>query len=220
MRSQAPVQVISAGRVDSRRALAFGWERTKADLGFWLFATALFRGGSSVLSWIAHAAGPFGLPLLFVDLFVPIVLAIGYTQVGIDAADGKEPRVAVMWAGWRQTISFFVTGCLIGLVVLCGTLLFVVPGIIWSAQFMMAPHFVVDRKMGPLAAMRASSIVTKGIKTPLLAFTFWLTMLNLAGFLCLGVGVLVSAPVTTIAMGLVFREIVSARERELAQPGS
>ena len=219
MRSQAPVHVISAGRIDIRRALAFGWERTKAHLGFWLLATALLGGGSSALSWIAHQAGPFGLPLLVVDLFVPVVLAIGYTQLGIDAADGKEPRAEVMWAGWRQAISFSVTGFLIGLVVLIGTILFIIPGILWSAQFMMAPHFVVDRKMGPLAAMKASSIVTKGIKGPLLVFTFWLTMLNIAGFLCLGVGVLLSGPITTIAMGLVFREIAADRKQELAPLG-
>ncbi len=219
MRSQAPVKVISAGRVDVRRTLAFGWERTRANLGFWILATVLLAGGSSILGGIAHLAGPLGLPLLVANLFVPGILAIGYTQLGIDVAAGKPPRAEVMWAGWRQTISFFVVGSLVGLVVLIGTLLFVVPGIVWSAQFMMAPHFVVDRKIGPLAAMRASSIATKGIKGPLLTFTFWLTMLNIAGLLCLGVGILVTGPITTIAMGLVFREIASARKRELAQLG-
>jgi uncharacterized membrane protein len=77
--------------------------------------------------------------------------------------------------------------------------LLIVPGVIFTLMFMFATFIVVDRELGPIEAMKESKRLAHGHKWALLGFVLVLALINLLGVLALGVGLLVSIPVSSLA---------------------
>ena len=108
---------------------------------------------------------------------------------------------------------------MIPLVVLGGLILLIIPGIIWAVRFSFSFYIVVDTKVGPVIAMKESYAITKGKFWKLLLFWIVVGLVNLLGLICLGVGLFVSVPVTTLASVYVYRWL-SQRKAGLLQTAS
>jgi uncharacterized membrane protein len=109
-------------------------------------------------------------------------------------------------------------GILYGLIVLAGIILLIVPGIVWAVKFSLCFYFVIDKGLGPVQALKASSRTTIGVKWPLFGFGLLCGLINLLGLLCLVVGVFVTYPTVLIAHALVYRQLL-AQTPELAEFG-
>jgi hypothetical protein len=88
--------------------------------------------------------------------------------------------------GWQ---TFFVLFALLGIVSLIGI----------GIALMFVNYLVIARNLSPVAALKESARITKGHRWGLLAFMVLSLLVNLLGLICLGVGLLVSVPVTTFA---------------------
>lgn len=86
-----------------------------------------------------------------------------------------------------------------GLVVFLGLILLIVPGVIAALAFYFTLYLIVEKQLWPIEAMKESVRITRGYRMQLLLFTLAVAGLNILGFLCLIVGLLVSIPVTMIA---------------------
>jgi uncharacterized membrane protein len=100
----------------------------------------------------------------------------------------------------------------------CSLILLGFPGIMWGVKFSLWPYFVIDKGLGPIAALKASSRTTMGVKRDLLGFNILLGLINLAGLLCLILGVFATYPTVIVAHALVYRQL-SAQTPELAEWG-
>lgn len=90
-----------------------------------------------------------------------------------------------------------VIGTLIGI----GYFLLIIPGLILTFMWMFAPCVQGDRTdLGFIEAMKVSSRTAKGKWLKLLGLIIALALLNLLGALLLGLGLLVTIPVTHIAL--------------------
>ena len=105
-------------------------------------------------------------------------------------------------------------GILYLLIVAGGFLLLIFPGIIWSIKFSYCYYFVIDKGLGPVEALRASSRTTMGVKWHLFGFGILCGMINALGFLCLIVGAFATFPTVMVASALVYRQL-SAQTPEL-----
>jgi len=76
-----------------------------------------------------------------------------------------------------------------------------------SLRFMFVMYVVVDRKVGAGEALGESTVMTKGNKWKLLGFCLAMMGVNLLGLLCLVVGLLVSIPVSQMAVAYMYREL-------------
>ena len=72
-------------------------------------------------------------------------------------------------------------------------------------MFMFATFIVIDRELGPIEAMKESKRLAHGHKWALLGFVLVLALINLLGVLALGVGLLVSIPVSSLAFVHTYR---------------
>ena len=97
------------------------------------------------------------------------------------------------------------------LTVLLGLILLIIPGIIWIVRFSFSPLILVDTKMGPIASMKESWAITRGNFWKLVLFWIVVALVNFAGFLLLGVGLLVTVPLTTLASIYIYRELSKAK---------
>lgn len=64
---------------------------------------------------------------------------------------------------------------------------------------------LIDKEVGPIAALKESARITKDMKWNIFCLIFALGFIQLLGFVVLGVGVLVSFPVSMLAMIYVYR---------------
>lgn len=64
--------------------------------------------------------------------------------------------------GWQNIWKMFALNLLVGVTVVGGLLLLLVPGLIFLARLSMAPYFLIDQNLDPIAAYKASWHATKG----------------------------------------------------------
>jgi uncharacterized membrane protein len=109
-------------------------------------------------------------------------------------------------------IKYILTAIIVGIIVIVGLMLLIIPGIIFAVRLQFAPYLVVDRSAGPLTAIRGSWAMTKGSAGKLIIFDFVIGLITALGVLVLGVGLLVAAPVTMLATARVYRKLAQSAE--------
>jgi uncharacterized membrane protein len=93
-----------------------------------------------------------------------------------------------------------------------GLIFLIVPGIFILAILFFVPYVVVDEKRGILQSLARNMELTKGIRLQLFLFILVLIVVNVLGVLALGVGLLVTFPVTYLASAYVYRRVNSPQE--------
>jgi len=180
-----------------------------------------------------------GLLMTFV---IEIILGIGLIKIVLGFCDSLKPRFSTLFNGWDCFWRYLGAGLLYCLIVggafiaciLPFALLSVlmrtpwfalvaftaasIPVAILSIKFSLCFYFVIDRGLGPIKALKASSWATKGAEWSLFVFGILCGLINLLGFLCLFVGLFATFPIIMVAMALVYRDL-SAQTPELAKLG-
>jgi len=193
-----------------KESVKYGWQKCKEHLKLVLFATFLVLAVSSVSGLGDASKGGYGINLSLFGIIVMIFLVIvkiGYTKIFLRMHDGENPEFVEIFDEYKTFWRYLGVSILWPLTVLGGLLLLIIPGIIWLVRFSFSPVIVIDNKIGPIAAMKESYAITKGNFWKVLLFWLSIGLINLLGFICLGVGLLVTIPVSTFAIIHVYREL-------------
>lgn len=162
----------------------------------------LARGWPITGSFIALLFN-FALQVLFPMAMIGISLK-AYDSIGTTRfADAWRPEV--FWRFLGATFLYYMA-------MIAGTLLFVIPGIIASVAFMFAPFLVIDKGLGPIAALKESARITKGNRWRMIALMAAIMLLSFLGFLALIVGSLVVMPVYWLSMASAYRRLSAAAD--------
>jgi uncharacterized membrane protein len=209
--------------ISTRSAVRFGWETFKRRPWFFIGSTLVIGIAYSVVEGLtsaidAAATGSADEPSLLgtsLNLAASTLISMGATSFYLAAHDAPDTvDLSPLWHP-RPFWKFLGTSLLVGLAVIVGLILLIVPGIIFAMMFMFATFVVIDRELGPINAMNESARIAKGYKWQLLGFIVVLALLNLLGLIALVVGLLVTVPVTSLAFTHVYRAL---SERAGAKP--
>ena len=96
--------------------------------------------------------------------------------------------------------------------VFLGFLLLIIPGVIAATTFIFAPYLVVDKGLGPIAALKESARITKGNLPRVLALMGAITLISILGLVALIVGLLVAVPVVSVAYVSAYRRLSAAAD--------
>ena len=89
-----------------------------------------------------------------------------------------------------------------------GLILFVIPGIYLAIKYMFALVILIDEEtISATDALKKSSDITLGVKWSLFGFLLLLILINLIGIALLGIGLLVTIPISTFATVYIFRRL-------------
>ncbi len=178
------------------RWLAEGWAVVSADLGSYVLIALLFF----LLS---------GVPL------IQGALIAGFHIYTMKRIMGRNADIGDFFQGFKFFLPTLVASLLIGIFTFLGILALIIPGLVVAAMYKFTYLFIVDKQMDFWPAMQASHAV---VRKDYVGFTVFLVaafLVNVLGFLCLIVGLLVTVPMTFAAVTVAYKEIVGFDRRTL-----
>lgn len=211
-------------------AFSWGWTKFTQQVGPFLLGVLAYLAVIVVISAVLFAVilggtvasvdpdtqelrNGAGLGLVFGYLLVVAVVLLlsafmqaGVTRASLEVADGRRIEVGTFFR-FDEFGKVVVAALLVGLGTAVGILLFVLPGLVFAffAQFTL--FFVIDKRMAPVDAIRASfTLVTRNLGAVVLLFLA-VYAANLVGSALCGVGQLVSFPVGLLATTWMYRRL-------------
>jgi uncharacterized membrane protein len=166
-----------------------GWAMVQADLGNVVLVSLVF----TLLN---------GVP------FIQGALIAGFHYYFLKRLLGRRAEFADLFKGFNFFVPTLVASLLIGLFVFGGTLLCIIPGLVIAAMYKFTYLFILDKRMDFWQAMQASHAVAKNDYFGFTMFLLLTALVNLLGFICCIVGLLVSIPVTFAAITIAYQELV------------
>ncbi len=192
----------------------------KKNLGFFiplLIIIILLYGVPYAIAEIALEVNVLlGIILHIADFILTTIISIGLIKIALRFCDNEKARFRDLFSHYRLFFNYLLGLVLYGLIVFVGTLWLIVPGIIWGIQFSFFDYFIVDKKVGPIEALKRSSAITRGAKWNLFIFFLMLIGINLLGATCLLLGLFITIPITMIAWAFVYRRLLAQAEIALA----
>ncbi|MFC1653610.1 hypothetical protein ACFL1M_02080 [Patescibacteria group bacterium] len=117
-------------------------------------------------------------------------------------------------------VKYLIGSIYYSVIVGVGLLLLVVPGVIWALRYQFFGYLIIDQGLGIKDALSKSKEITQGNLKKLFVFGLLLMLINVAGALLLGLGLLITIPLSLMAVGVLFRQLtgVSQRSSQAPQP--
>lgn len=188
-----------------RDAISDGWRVVLREPSTMLALTVLQLAVLSIGGGASRVTGPLAH---FVAQVASAALAVGWWRVASRAQQGQPVSLtAVTELTAIELLRYFVTIAMLVVVVGLGLLLLVVPGVYVGARLLFAPLVVVEEGLDPVAAMRRSWDMTADVGAHVVALALALVAIDLLGALALGLGLLVTMPISLVAIVHVYRRI-------------
>ncbi|NTW70253.1 MAG: hypothetical protein HGB23_10490 [Chlorobiaceae bacterium] len=184
-----------------------GWEMFRQNIGEFIGFTLILFAISAVSS-----AGSGGGSFIFSSLLAP--LYIGFGLAAFKRMNGTEIQFSDFFGGFRYFLPLFLASLAMGILVAVGLVLLVLPGIYLAVGYTFAMFLIVDYRMEFWQAMETSRKIVTREWWPIFWFACLLALLNLGGALALGVGLLVTIPVSSCAVAIAYKEIVGLYSSE------
>ena len=191
-------------------ALAFGWETFKKNVFFLIILVlimAVANFGVSMVLGVLGDSAPAVILSNIVSYVITVLVSLGATKIFIDLVDGKKPSYESLYNQFPLIINFFITQVLAGLAIFAGLLLLIIPGIYLAVKLSFASYLVIDKKLGPIDALKQSYEITKGNWWNIVFLGVVSGLITLAGALALLVGLFVAVPVVMLAYAYTYRKL-------------
>lgn len=120
-------------------------------------------------------------------IVVGFILSAGVTRIVLELAADRSIGFRTLFSEYTgATARYFEAAVVSGVVIMVGYLLLIIPGIVWSIKYRFAPYIALEKKVGPLDAMRQSAALTQGHKSTLFGLDLamaGITVLSVVPFL-------------------------------------
>ncbi len=192
-----------------KEALRYGWTTFKAQPWVFVGAAAIIAVVSIVLRKLAgnnHDAMSGIISL--VGTVLQWWLYLGFMRMVLKTYAGVSINVNMLFAeSWKTLLQYAIVAILSGILIFIGGILLIVPGIIVATMLSLAPLLVVDRGIKGIEAMKESRRITEGHRMNIFLFMVIIIVLNIVGALALGVGLLVTVPISFLAFVYAYKQI-------------
>ncbi len=208
-------------------AFVFGWNTFKKNKGLLVVTTLIyffltnihlilkyvFLSGFNIKGELtfsllnSQTANPYSLTVFFVWFFSGILVNAWMIKFMLDFSSHQGGRFFISPPPPKKIFNFVCGYLLYFFMVMLGTLLFVFPGIYIAMRYYFFSYVLLDQNKSFLSAFQKSALMTRGIKWELFLFWFLTQALSFLGLLILGVGALVTFPLTHLAIVFTYRTL-------------
>ncbi len=206
-------EMMTTQKFCKSEAVRFGWNTMKSNLGFFIGLLIVVGLINFVPGYIAELMKE-DAPLLSIIISIAssllsMVILMGLIRITLRLHDNERGEFTDLFSCFSLFFKYLFGSILYGLIILGGTMLLFIPGIIWAIRFQFFSYFIVDEGLGPIEALKRSSLITRGVKWDLFLFGLLLILINLLGALCLWIGLFATIPTTMVAMAFVYRKLLT-----------
>jgi hypothetical protein len=192
--------------------LRFGWDSFKKRPWFFIGVVLLIVIISGIMEGFTpdpvRSVSDFVLAVI--ALVIGLLLEMGLVAFALKAhADVEKAEVKDLWHP-QHFWQYAAVKILTGIIVVIGLVLLIVPGIIAALALIFATYLVIDKNLGPIEAIKESVRITKGHRWQLFLLALALIGINILGALALMVGLLVTIPVSLLAVAHAYRKLSAA----------
>ncbi|MDY0061233.1 MAG: hypothetical protein RBU45_15600 [Myxococcota bacterium] len=197
-------------KADIGKCLQQAWDLFKVEWQIWVLAALIFMGITTV-----------ALILLVIPLFfVAGALQAGMFHMALKQIKGQKLEVGDVFAGFSRYGDTTLLSIVVGLIVFGGTLLCIIPGLIFGAWYMFAYPLMMDRGMSWGDAMAESKkLVTQNIWEFVIFSLVAGFIMSVGSYACY-VGILASFPLYYLMITLAYKDIFGLAEGGDALPAT
>jgi hypothetical protein len=191
-----------------------GWRQFKSRAGIFVVSMLLL-----FLSWVVlgiaveflHRLGlAVWLVLHLAWLFLFSGMLVGLHVMALKSVDGGIPRIGDLFASLEQGPNYLLALGIYCLMVSCGLVLLIVPGIYLAIRYCLFAQVITDTSASAVAALRKAAALAHGNWAPLVALFLIAFLLNIAGIVFLGIGLTISFSVSLLAIAGFYRSLQPA----------
>jgi len=164
-------------------------------------------------------AGAIVLGILSLAYGILLTNPIGYgvSFAYLKAARGDTLDVKDMFEVFHNYWNAVLANLLVGVIVIIGFVLLIVPGIIFACKLVFTPYLVVDRKMGVIEAVKESWRMTNGHAWKVFLIGLLSIPIGIAGLICFGVGIIIAIMWITLAFASLYHAVSSSGEASVQE---
>jgi uncharacterized membrane protein len=196
-----------------------GWRAFRAQPGVFVASLLILFASWAALEVSVIALHRFGVVLdVLLHLAFLVVfsgLAAGLVAIALEVLSERKGSLETLFSLLARGPRVLLGACLYLLGTVAGLILLVVPGIYLAVRWALFGMVLATRDATAVESLRAAGSLSEGRWPAMCGFLARVLLLNLAGAAVLGVGLLVTVPVTLLATGSLFRTLEAARN-----PGS
>lgn len=197
-------------------AVGYGWRKFWANPGSWLLIALLFiviqglieavTGGLSSGGDLSNSYSSSRIIGSLVSAVVGWILQAQLVKGALSESAGRKASVAEFFK-FENVGAVIVASIIVGVLSTIGFLLLVIPGLIVVFLSMFVYQFLQDEDLDGVAAVKASfSLVSKNFGK-LIGLALLLIVINLVGLCLVGIGLLVTLPITAIATTYAYKTL-------------
>lgn len=193
-----------------RKTLSESWGLVRAE--FWKFVlVSLILLGASFVSGLVEDRNALYSVLSFL---LQVYLGLVWLIFAVRTVEKKKLVFKEVFReiNARLYMKFLLLSIVVTLAIIAGTILLIIPGIMLALGLQFAGYYMADNHdVSVKDALKRSWQGTKGLKWKLLWFVIVLGLINILGMMVLGIGLLVTVPLTSLALASIYVHVIENR---------
>jgi hypothetical protein len=205
--TQPPPPPPAAGAFSVGDAISYGWNAYWRNVGPMLLLALIVFAVNVLIGLLGRTTDDL-LPLIVlqvISLLIGIIFGMGLIRAALAVTEGRAPEVNMLFLtdGFG---AYLVASILVVIGITLGLVLLIVPGIILAIMWHFFGYVIVeDPTTGSIDAMKRSAEITRGYRWQLFGLGLLLILINFAGFLALGVGMIFTYGITAITVAYTYK---------------
>ena len=182
-----------------------GWSLFKKNAGPFIGFTILVALINILIAKINESASPVGS---LISILISGPLNAGFLIVAFKLLRDRATSFGDFFRGFNYYLPLFLVSLVSGVMIGIGFILLIIPGIYLAVAYTFALPFVLEKKMNFWDAMELSRKLISKNWFAFFGFVLVLGLVNIAGALVLGLGLLVTIPLSVGAIAAAYDDIV------------
>ncbi len=198
------------------------WSLFKKTWRFLVSTTALFLAifltliyvDVVVLSEIYESFNIIYLLFTLVSFLIVLLLILGFTRIVLDLLSDKKVQRDDLFSQSSNLPDFFVATSVYVVLGIIGIFLLIVPGVYFITRYYFYGIVLIDKGYGPIESLKYASRLSKGFRWQIFVLLLLLISINIFGVLLLGLGILVSLPISILVSVNLYKKLSDRINKE------
>ncbi|MDQ5962432.1 MAG: hypothetical protein QG653_239 [Patescibacteria group bacterium] len=182
------------------------WEKTKDHVWFLVLSVLIFLGITSIFQEV-----------FLIGYIVKVFVLLSLSSVVLTIVHDRKPKIHDLtkyFANYKKPLRMLIISIIVHTLTILGLFLFIIPGIYIGIRFMFYQYYVLEHEHKTIGeSLQEIFSMTEGNFWKLFLFSVVALFVNFLGILALGVGFLITFPITLLASGYIYKTITPHYKR-------